>query len=399
MLFRVCSAGLLCCAAGGIAWGQVTLRSGERIFEPIELISVEGIVVRGAATTRLIGWERIEGVGGERASDARHFMPMAERAWRARIRLDRGDLALAEPLLAGLFEELRGRDGSVALLSAEGLMRCRLSRADVAGAFLPWLEAVRLRDRGVVLGGEESDGGLLDRVTLLSPALPPFFTPGQAAGVLDRSRGDGVALRGGSGASGALMDWYVRAASHDAGVMGAADAAVVDGESDSESGRAGVRFVSDLVLARTAADAAERAFHRNRLRVGLEQDIDTWREAWRRMGLGLSHLAEGDDENALLGVLELLHLPARFGTTQPQLAGLALAHASAALDRLGYGASAARLRDELRENFAGHPALELISVGSGEGVNGGGATAVDPLDGSAGLSGDGQDGAEGSVVR
>lgn len=382
-------------AFGGLALGDLRLRSGERIVEPIEVISMEGITVRGA-TTRLIGWERIERVEGERADDAAHFMAMAERAWRARIRLTRGDVALAEPLLEALFAETRGRAGSVALIAAEGLVRCRLARADVPGAVVPWLEAVRLREAGAVVRGSEDEVELLDRATLLMPALPPFFSPEQAAVVVSGLGVDPLSLPD-DGASRALLGWYRAAAAHDAG--GSDGGGGMGALADEQPEGAGVRFVADLVLARTAGSAEARAVHRSRLRLGLEQDIDTWREAWRRAGLGMSYLAEGDDENALLGVLELLHLPARFGTTQPQLAGLALAHASAALERLGYGDTAERLRDELRTKFAQHPALVMLPGGGGSAVGAGDVgdgLGDDPLEfGGEGLDFDD----EGSAAR
>lgn len=347
-------AALLVIGAPSVVSADITLRSGQRINEPIEVVSIEGITVRGTVT-RIIGWETIADVTGPHAGSAEHFMPMADLAWRAKIRLDRGDLRLAQPILEELFVQLQHSDGSAALLAAEGLMRSRLAGADLPGAMRPWLQAARHRHAGTMMQGEDRATGLLDQATLLCASLPPFLTPEQAREALAQLSAEPMRLP--SGPASELMAWYRLAAQHDSGIR-PSDAPSLRSESVSQ--HPGIRFTSDLVMARLAGSEQERSFYRNRLRLGLESDLNTWREAWRRAGIGLSYLLESDEDSVMLGVLELLHIPARFGTTQPQLAGLAMAHAAAGLDRLGYETQALKLRDELRSRYPGHPALAML---------------------------------------
>ncbi|MFG0274677.1 MAG: hypothetical protein ACF8QF_06440 [Phycisphaerales bacterium] len=59
-------------------------------------------------------------------------------------------------------------------------------------------------------------------------------------------------------------------------------------------------------------------------------------------------------------IVELMHLPARFGQSQPWLTGVALAEASHALHLLGDNAGAATLRDELQRFDPAHPALDWL---------------------------------------
>jgi hypothetical protein len=88
------------------------------------------------------------------------------------------------------------------------------------------------------------------------------------------------------------------------------------------------------------------------------EDTPAWVEAWVRFGVGQSLLMEPDDATRRAGVVELLHVPVRFGSVQPYLAGVALARAAAAMDEIGPSDEADRLFAELADRFVGHPALE-----------------------------------------
>jgi hypothetical protein len=85
--------------------------------------------------------------------------------------------------------------------------------------------------------------------------------------------------------------------------------------------------------------------------------IPAWLEAWLRMGLGLSMIREEDSGTRLLGVIELLHLPARFDAEQGNLAGIALAHAAVVMVEAGDPAGAVTLKEELAARHPNHPVL------------------------------------------
>ncbi len=63
-------------------------------------------------------------------------------------------------------------------------------------------------------------------------------------------------------------------------------------------------------------------------------------------------------------MIQLLHLPARFGKSQPYLAGIALAESALALDALGDAAGANSLFTELRDAYSTHAATNLDAVRS-----------------------------------
>lgn len=85
--------------------------------------------------------------------------------------------------------------------------------------------------------------------------------------------------------------------------------------------------------------------------------MPSWMEAWLRMGLGRSLIRETDSSTRLRGVIELLHLPARFGTDQPNLAGIALADAAVTMLEIGDTDAAVTLKVELIARYPTHPVL------------------------------------------
>src|SRR5881392_4237749 len=79
-----------------------------------------------SSTTTIIPWDRVASVEGELAPAAAPFMPTAEKLWRARSRLDRGDVVGAESLFEDLFPSFAGKRGPTAAAATGGLLRCRL---------------------------------------------------------------------------------------------------------------------------------------------------------------------------------------------------------------------------------------------------------------------------------
>jgi hypothetical protein len=113
-----------------------------------------------------------------------------------------------------------------------------------------------------------------------------------------------------------------------------------------------------------------------------------WLEAWCRVGIGRSLLRESDESSRMQGVIELLHLPARFGAQEPYLSAVALAEAAVALGEMGDAAGASAIKSELREKFSRSAVLEWeplkkINVqGTGNRArpeSGGGVTAAPPV--------------------
>lgn len=313
----------------GASLAQVVLRGGGEVVDaPIVRVSRQGVEV-GGDEPRVIGWDAVREVRGEHAEAASAFMGTAERAWRARLRLARGDVALAAPMFDLLFREFRDEAGPTALLVAEGALRCRLEAGDEAGAIEAWLAALRNRRAGWKLAGDPPLRPMLDEATGLAPALVP-------RAISDAARPataiDAGAHESRDAAIGTLAGLY-RTAPGDAAPPPA------PGEDS------GVLFVRRIVEAR-AADGAARAAARAKLIEETRAAEGTWREAWARAAVGLSLLDEPEREQHELGVIELLHVPARFSASLPRLAATCLRASAAELDKSGDAAAAAKLREE-----------------------------------------------------
>lgn len=356
------SGALLGAAAGLVlsAWSpaQVTLRGGARVDAPVERVGPEGVTVGSAPgrPARTISWAEVREIEGEFAGAAAEFGALSDRAWRALSRLARGDVALAEPVLEALFaERLPGPTGADV---ANGLLRCRLRRGASASAIPVWLACIRL---GGVETGRTPAGraeSAIDPETSLIPALAPVFidSPGVRAFVAETSPGAGGDLASDLGAL------YRAVAAAAIGEAVAPDALPAPGPKETP----GVALVRSMVMAQIGESEDARTRARAELSAGLDRDSGTWREAWRRAAIGRSLLRSAEPGDRRRGALELLHVPARFASTQPFLAGLALAEASDALAADGDEVSAAALRAELEMEFPGHPAL--LRVGAKEGA-------------------------------
>jgi hypothetical protein len=306
---------------------------------------------RGSNETLIVTWDRVKALEGVDGAEA--FSTIAEDAWRARTRLERGDFMGAEPLFERVFATTRDKQGPTAALVAEGLLRCRLRRGAHVAAIEPWLAVLKAGSGArtqVLHEAWASEAGLspvIDPATLLVPGLPPAWLPWQAVEVYGR----GVAEGGPAGGRGAaLAQIYAQAARFEAGLPAALPELATNDP--------GVALAWQVVQARIGTpeqrDAA-RIQLLSRLRPG---NIPPWQEAWCRAGLGRSMIREESTEQRQLGVIELLNIPARYSRAHPFLAGLALAEASVTLRGLGDRAGAEVLARELFAQYPSHPVLD-----------------------------------------
>ncbi len=329
--------------------GPVELRGGTIVDAPVEQVSAIGVRV-GGDEPRVIGWDHVRRVTGEHAARAGDFAEVSDQVWRARTRLARGDIEIASPLFEALHERYAELGGPTGLVIAEGVVRCRLWRGDQAGALMPWLHALELRRAGVAHAGESARGAMIslaDEATGLVPALPPIWMDTPEVRAIARS----APLQSGDPVVDALHEVYAQAA--------AARTGIERGEmpvwSNEVRFHAGVALAHDMVRAR--GDDQRGADARDRLEQGLEAELSTWREAWRRAALGQALADRAGEEERMRGVMMLLHLPARFAMTQPYLAGVCEAQAAQALRGLGREGAADRLIAALRAREPLHPVL------------------------------------------
>ncbi|MCC6426750.1 MAG: hypothetical protein IT435_08000 [Phycisphaerales bacterium] len=345
--------------------GSLILR--QRDAKPIpDIIKVDatGAWVKAGDSQRTIPWHQIAHIDGPLAGQSAVYLTQGEELWRALTRLDRGDLPSAEAILERLTGPIATTPGPTAEAIAWGLMRCRLDRgAQVAAtaAWLSWLD-VRSGQPGTAAALESTPSTssrpreLEPDASGLVPALPPIWLNIPSVAVM---------------ASGGTEQWRIppERAAQNAGILNALYLRAARGACGLSLGESiagindfGVSLVESIVAAQYEPDDAARLKAREVLRATITLRREPWIEAWARIAIGRSMLRESDPEIRRLGVVELLHVPARLETAVPYLTGIALADAASALRSLNDLEEATRIREELIRKYPGHPAMEWTAI-------------------------------------
>lgn len=159
---------------------QVILRTGDRIDEPVVGVNESGVRI-GGQSPRVLSWDRVKLVEGAFADPATSFVEISNDLWRARIRLARGDAALAYPIYRRYFERYKDGSGETTAMVALGTLACAVADADHDTAFHAWLIAAQQIEAGhgrVAVNDLNADRVLIDTQTLVCPALPPVLFRG-----------------------------------------------------------------------------------------------------------------------------------------------------------------------------------------------------------------------------
>lgn len=293
-------AGVLLLAGASLA--PVVLRGEAEIDpRPVRSIDARGVLLgaRGDAPEELFGWERVKLVVGDDAPRAAPFMPIAENAWRARERLLRSDSKLALPQLESLATAVGEDASSAALIAWAGLTRARADADDLPGAARAWEKAVHLLQHGQALDEALARALRFDAERAVLRDVPVFW----------------------------------------------------------EAGAPGNAWV-DTLRRTVHGEAAERTAGRAELFASLKSSQSEWVEAWTRAAIGRSYLREPDADARILGILELLHVPARFSRGQPMLSALCIAAAADEAQALGDSSTVQVLRRLGDANVSARPQLD-----------------------------------------
>lgn len=345
---------------------QVSLRGqADPIAGDVTKVGPEGIVLTIGGVVKTVGWDRVREVHGEQGAAATKQLEAVGELWRARMRLERGDFAAAEPMLDVLAPKMRGVVGPTAAVVFEGQLRCRLKRGATASAVWAWLDWVRARG-GAIGSGSDSTlawiGGRLDAPAVVESrtglilGTPPIFLHDAALDAAVASD-EWERFTSADATTAELAMLYRAAARFEAELP--PELGPVTSSNDS------VRLVADIVQARVGTDPQREAARAN-LKSRLEQrDLDPWTECWCRVGMGRSLLREADSDMMRQGIIQLLHVPSRFARVSSYAASISLAEAAIMLHELGDDQGAAALKAELmdryaRTNAAGWPRLREI---------------------------------------
>jgi hypothetical protein len=168
----------------------VILRGG---VEPVKglnaIAALRGLEVQQgtAKAAVIIPWDMVRDVEGATVSGLESELAIGQDLWRGRIRVERGDEALAEPLFVKHWERYRAQDGPTTAVIAEGLLRCALAKNDLRAAVEPWFVCLRIGSNGEP--SRYSDlPGILDDTTGLLPELSPFLPTSMRPDLADALR-------------------------------------------------------------------------------------------------------------------------------------------------------------------------------------------------------------------
>ncbi len=365
---------ILAALACGLPAGPPAARAAERIIlrnlqtiedKKVLAFNEDGVRLEGG---RVLAWDEIEKAKvdpAQQESFDRMLAGLGDHLYRVRRRLEDGDYRSIPPatedgasgkpaaeyksLLTeaeAVYPSYRGRTSKTAYMVFQGLMWARLEAGRREEALEPYLDCYEyLRTVGpaqaVLPGKRRLD---FDLATGLSPELTPVWFDAKAAkaalpGVLaavarmKKPIPDGVRI-------------YFATLSLAAGDGDGARKALEGLKGDVPR----IAQLRDVVLAQ---DEVQRG-QPGQAVAGLEQSLRTLDPANRPLAiywLGMAEVASADQAAKRGGILRLLHLPAIYGKTHPELAAAGLYHAMTALTVLKDADGAASLRRELMGRY------------------------------------------------
>jgi len=344
------------------ARAQLTLRGWDRPLEaPIASVDEQGVGVLDGEKIHVYSWDRVQQAADPRAEA---FLATADTLWRARARLTRGDIAMAEPALEQAFQTYAAKRGATSSMIAEALTRARLWRGGNVSAVGPWLVFLAcgstptiMRDPREAPGGYQELPSLpIDPETGLIPELPPLWSRGPASAAFARTKLSGFPAEqnGPDELRASTLGALYQAAAAFENDQGAT-MPVIPPEL---KGDKAVGLVSLIVSARISDDpvrtGARRELERELTRVAAKP----WLEAWLRVAIARSLLRDQTRQAKLEALAQLAHLPARLSESSPALTAMALSEMAIELNELGETGAALAIRDELVAFAPDTPALE-----------------------------------------
>ncbi len=342
---------LVLVAGSACAQGVVLRRSEPPPVGEVVSMDMQGVTVgSGSVSPVLVPWGRVLSVDGGGSFDE-----IADLAWRAPLRVARGDTLTAEPMFERLVALLGESNGPTTAEALWGLMVCQRARGADALAvqtWSAWTDASSHRSQTPVYqprGSGRNEGSELDQAFLgvLIATMPPIW-PGSAEPSLLATQEIGAIQSRGD----LLLAWYRSSARLAAGLPAEFP--------EVTSSDPAVLLVRDLVLAQSGQPRDARPA-RDRLLDRLDGLRSSWASAWIHAAVGRSLIAEPDRSAQELGVVHLLHVPAQWSVVTPGLARTSLADAAGMLEQFGDTPGQEAIEAELRRlRLASHSQQESV---------------------------------------
>jgi hypothetical protein len=285
-------------------------------------------ILQQSGDTRLIPWSAILEIQSARPHPALEiFLKQGVELHRAKQRLLRGDVLLAEPLFSKAFDRLVHLDCKDARLASEGLLRCAVSRGDFSKAVHPWLETVRLAEMGIPEPFINLEP-ILDSSTLLCPHLPPVWrNDKKLRQICNQYRN----------LPQPITSSIATSLSSTANEM-----SPIEGLEDS-------LFLTQILLS-SRGDISAR-----KLLISTQSTMPTWKQVWSNFFIAKGYLSDANSSNRTTGLLHLSKVAAINPNHQPWLSCASMLILSDAMELDGFEEASFRIVEEAMRLFPTHP--------------------------------------------
>ncbi len=327
---------------------RIVLRSLKMITDrTVESFDEDGVKLDNGM---IVHWDEIEkGTVAEAQQQAfdKLLADLGTPLYRIRQRLKTGDYEGLLEHAEAIYPKYLARQSSTAYMVFQSLMWGRLAAGQREQAVEPYLRAYEyLRAKRTVDPDLPGDRRLrFDPSTALSTTLPPVWFDSAAAktalpGVVQAVRSMKKPYPEG------VFIYYATLAS------AAGDKATAENAMKPISGNKPlVAQWRDIAKAQLEVTAGSPGAAVDTLEKSMDQLLSQTRPA-AKYWIGMAKLSSDDKQTKQSGVLELLHLPAVYGTRYPELAGAALYQSMHALDKLNDIKGSIALRKELMLRYA-----------------------------------------------
>ncbi|MBL4699263.1 MAG: hypothetical protein JKX70_10560 [Phycisphaerales bacterium] len=324
-----------------IRWSQT-----EPVVGVVGIVNEQGVPIQieQQVIPTLIPWYEVRSLKPADAKYDQYQLP-AQDAWRAHLRLIRGDFFGAETIYNQLEDQYLWNIGPQSADVSLGLMQCRLDRQDRVSAVLAmvsWIGANR--DQGLA-SLETNDQAAADQLDGFDPehqlmvALPPIFSSSDRFQAL-ASMPDSEDL---SSRQRALYGYFELALHSDIHRTVQAEEKFAQIERlirGRERRDTGIDLIADMVAAQAHPSSQIRKASIAALKRQARTNPGTWIEVWARLAIGVSLLADEDTRANERGIIELVHIIVRLNDVSRPLAQLASEIANeylARTDRVQWG--------------------------------------------------------------
>lgn len=334
---KIASSILLTLMMASAAWcDSILLRETTNPLEcSIVSWSKEGLRVqlKEQGTQQVVAWHTISSIESDQVGtgfDA--HLARGQMLWRAKIRLQRGDVRLAMPLFEETFMQLKNAKGDDAFLAAEGMLRCTIAHGNIQASVAPWLAAVRHLDHGrSSLFPDFSP--IIDPKTFLCPHVPPVWDTHLVERSISTLKLDNK-----------LMNEFVDVILGEAG--------------QNQTLHNGPDFLRNILLL-TESDHTQIEDQIETM--SRETALQRWQLAWIKYTAAKSLMKQGK-ESETLALLKLAEVASTYGKEQPWIAGASMVLMVEILQSSGKLKASKNIRNEFIRVFPSHPLIRQINA-------------------------------------